>query len=139
MRRDYDASSSLPDEEVNLTPLIDVVFILLITFILVAPLFEIDKIELAQGSAKVQREAAKESRSLMIEVKSDDTVLFNKKPVSIETLSMRLIEEKKRTPGAIPQLFQDKKAHFGTYQQVKNAVEGAGFTELDVLLQPGEK
>lgn len=138
MRRDHE-HSSLPDEEVNLTPLIDVVFILLIAFILVAPLFEIDKIQLAQGSAKVEREPAKESRSLIIEVRSDDTILFNKKQMSLETLSTRLIEEKKRSPGVIPQLFQDKQAHFGTYQQVKNAVEGAGFTELDVLLQPGEK
>jgi biopolymer transport protein ExbD len=36
-----------------------------------------------------------------------------------------------------PQLFQDKRAAFGTYQQVKNAAEMAGFSELEVILKPG--
>jgi hypothetical protein len=40
-------------------------------------------------------------------------------------------------PHKAPQLFNDKKAFFETYQTVKNAVELAGFEELDVILQPG--
>lgn len=40
------------DANVNLTPLIDVVFVVLIMFILVAPLVEIDRIQLAHATSE---------------------------------------------------------------------------------------
>lgn len=136
MRRGQELSAPDVEEEINITPLIDVVFIVLITFILVAPLFELDRIQLADGAVEVERPMAKESNSIILEVRSDDTILLNKKLVAIEQLGQFLFEEKKKNPDVTPQLFQDKKAHFGTYQSVKNAVEGAGFSEMDVLLKP---
>lgn len=43
-------SSALEEPAVNLTPLIDVVFVILIGFIIIAPLLEIDRIDLAEAS-----------------------------------------------------------------------------------------
>ena len=43
---------------------------------------------------------------------------------------------KKNHPREIPRVFQDKNATFGTYQTVKNAVEAAGFEEMDIILKP---
>ena len=45
-------SESDDDANVNLTPLIDVVFVVLIMFILVAPLVEIDRIQLAHATSE---------------------------------------------------------------------------------------
>jgi len=33
-------------------------------------------------------------------------------------------------------LIHDKQAYFGTYQEIKNAVEDAGFEGMDLLLSP---
>lgn len=129
-----------PVEEpaVNLTPLIDVVFVILIGFILVAPLLEIDRIELAgapeersQPSISVQ-----EASPIAIHVRQDNSIQFKGKTVTPSALKMALIDAKKLYPKAQPQLFQDKKAHFGTYQEVKNSLEAAGFEQLDVVLSP---
>ncbi|MEI8125918.1 MAG: biopolymer transporter ExbD, partial [Parachlamydiaceae bacterium] len=55
-RRSFRLSNSAPMEnpEVNLTPLIDVVFVILIAFIVLAPLLELDRVELADASTSLQ-------------------------------------------------------------------------------------
>jgi biopolymer transport protein ExbD len=124
--------------EVNLTPLIDVVFVILIMFILVAPLLDIDNVDLADasGAPKETITITQEMSEITIYVHRDNTVTFNKQPVSIDRLKELLKESKKRYPKARPQIFHDRKANFGTYQSIKNAVEGAGFEEMDIVLKP---
>ncbi len=127
------------DEEeslLNLTPLIDVVFVVLIIFILIAPMLEIDKIQLAPSATKKEA-TTPESSPITIQVKEDNSIWIQKKKVSLENLLTVLIQEKQKYPNKTPQLFHDKKAQFGTYQAIKNTVEIAGFEELDVILQPG--
>lgn len=135
-RRSY---LSEPDEEpaLNLTPLIDVVFVVLILFILIAPMLEIDKVELAGAPLKEHKQAAKEASSLAIQVHADNSIWIKSRKIPIEQLSSLLKQEKLIKPSQVPQLFHDKKAQFGTYQIVKNALEMAGFEEVDVILQPG--
>ncbi len=54
MRKSRRLSSLSHSEEasINLTPLIDVVFVVLIIFILIAPMLELDRIQLASFRAK---------------------------------------------------------------------------------------
>ncbi len=122
-------------EDIDLTPLIDVVFVVLIMFILVAPMLELDKIKLATAPNREQIETTTMG-SLSIHVQEDNTVLINKREVNVEQLPRILKALYQRDPKLNPQLFQDRKAHFGTYQIVKNAVEEAGYEELDVVLEP---
>ncbi|HNA62316.1 MAG TPA: biopolymer transporter ExbD [Rhabdochlamydiaceae bacterium] len=129
-----------PFEEatINLTPLIDVVFVVLIIFIIIAPMLELDRVELAQAAATPNKQAANpESSPLAIHVHQDNTIWFNGKCVTIEQLTTILKTLRQQGSHKIPQLFQDKRAFFGTYQNVKNAVEVAGFDELDIILKPG--
>lgn len=134
------ARHAIPIEEptVNLTPLIDVVFVILIMFIVVAPLLELDQVELANG-AKIQTAAShavQESSPIAIHVHQDNTIQFNNQLVSLPELSIRLQQAKLQYPKITPQVFHDRRAQFGTYQAVKNAVEEAGFTQMDIILKP---
>ncbi len=120
---------------IELTPLIDVVFVVLIMFILIAPLLEVDNVKLARAPAREQVEATNMS-TLTIHVHENNTIWINKNQVKPENLCPVLKALKVKNPKINPQLFQDRKAHFGTYQMVKNAVEEAGFDELDIVLEP---
>jgi biopolymer transport protein ExbD len=137
IRRSRDIGS---DEEpsVNLTPLIDVVFCILIMFIIVAPLLELDEVALAEtnGSADHSSIAAKEGGPISIHVHQDNTVWLNQRAVELSRLPELLKYEKQLHPGARPQVYHDKRAHFGTYQSIKNAAETAGFEQMDVILKP---
>ncbi|MBJ7448858.1 MAG: biopolymer transporter ExbD [Parachlamydiales bacterium] len=140
MRRHIRAAhtSSQEDVSINLTPLIDVVFVILIMFIVIAPMLEMDLVELATSgpNAKEISTTLQDKSPISIHVKSDNTVWFNRQKVTIPELEKLLSKAHEQFPKATPLLFQDKKARFGTYQTVKNCAENAGFTELDVLLSP---
>jgi len=120
---------------INLTPLIDVVFVVLIIFIIIAPMLELDRVELA-SAAPAKQSTAPDSTTFTIHVHQDNTIWFNGKCVTAEQLTKLLKDVKRQGDRRIPQLFQDKRAAFGTYQNVKNAVEIAGFEQLDVILKP---
>lgn len=125
---------SLDEPLINLTPLIDVVFVVLITFMLIAPALDIDSVDLATGPQK--NSAPFENGPLAITVHADNSIWFHGKSLSLAQLENQLREEKKRNPKAIPQLIHDSRAQFGTYQSLKNSLEGAGFEQMEVILKP---
>lgn len=130
----------LTDEEptVNLTPLIDVVFVILIMFIVIAPLLELDRVELADGplASLGQVQSVQESSPITIHVLQDNTIRFNDQIVTSMELTTLLLNAKRQYPQARPQVFHDRRAYFGTYQSVKNAVEAAGYSQIDIILKP---
>jgi len=131
-------SREIEEPVVNLTPLIDVVFVILITFIVIAPLLELDRVELADASTAVKEHTAsvQETSPIIIHVQQDNTVRLNGHVVHDHELIARLKRAKQQFPDARPQVFHDKKAHFGTYQGIKNAAEAAGFQQIDIILKP---
>lgn len=124
---------------VNLTPLIDVVFVILIMFIVIAPLLELDQVELADAPiamADGHVHSVQDNSPVAIHVHQDNTIWFHNQAVSTRELVSLLKEAKMQYPGVRPQIFHDKKAHFGTYQGVKNAAEEAGYSHIDIILKP---
>lgn len=124
------------DVQVNLTPLIDVVFVILIMFIVVAPILQTDKIELAKGPPLGTDKLQTHQSPIVIRVHADNSISLNEQPVTLLELNKKLAIVKQKWPGASPQVFHDAKAAFGTYQTIKNALESAGFSEMDVVLKP---
>lgn len=141
MRRRRSSFKDTFSEElhINLTPLIDVVFVVLIMFIIIAPIVELDRVQLANAAIRSSHEmaAVEGNNPISIHVHADNTIWFNSHIISEKELIAVLQAAKKKTPTVIPQLFHDKKAQFGTYQMIKNAVELSGFEQMDVILQPG--
>ena len=133
-----DSHEESDESMLNLTPLIDVVFILLITFILISPILKFDRIELAYAKEQKKEEQlpSQNRNSITIRVFEDNTITINNREVIEKELLSTLMSLKKNHPKEIPLLFHDKKANFGTYQSIKNAVETAGFDEMDLLLKP---
>ena len=141
MRKHHFTLSRDAEEEglVNLTPLIDVVFVVLILFILVAPLLELDRVTLANSAAEGEKQALpiQENAPIKIHVFADNTIWVNNTLIEGNDLYPFMKRCKEQMPATIPQIYHDKEAFFGTYQTVKNALEAAGFEEMDVILKPG--
>ncbi len=124
------------DPVINLTPLIDVVFVVLIMFIVVAPILELDKVMLAQGGEQTTSLPAHTNAPLTIHVHADNSIWINKRQIVYHNLEHTLRTEKKRYQCNNVHLFHDKRAAFGTYQSIKNTVELVGFDEMDVIVKP---
>lgn len=132
------SNHTIEEPQINLTALIDVVFVVLIMFILIAPLLELDRVELADAPQHTADPAlsVQDASPLSIHVQKDNSIWINKEPVKLDKLLEKLKKAKILFPKARPQLFHDKTAAFGTYQSVKNALEMAGFPEVDIVLKP---
>lgn len=118
---------------INLTPLIDVVFVLLIAFMLVAPLLNVEHVALADKGPL--SESVNRQSELALTIKSDSSLWYKNQPLDIKSLPVLLQAEKRRNSALVPQLFADKSCHFGVYQDVKRALEEVGFEQLDVVLR----
>lgn len=131
-------AATIDEPTINLTSLIDIVFVILIMFILVAPMLELDRVELADAPKKKSQDSIdiKEQSAITLHVRQDNSVLLNNRMIPLEDLPMALLRVKQECPSAKPQVFHDKRATFGTYQAVKNAMEAAGFEEMDIILRP---
>lgn len=121
------------DSFINLTPLIDVIFIVLIAFIILAPLLNVENIELAPSSIKNSKRVSE--GKIKIYVKQDNSIWIERKKIELSVLSKVLREKKKFFDVETIQLYHDKKAYFETYQLVKKSVEEAGFKRLDIIVK----
>ena len=134
--RSLPEDDSLDEPLINLTPLIDVVFVVLITFMLIAPVLDIDSVDLAASGSGTEKKDL-QTGPIAIAVHADSSIWFQGTKVSLAQLENLLRIEKKRHPHAVPQLVHDKQAPFGTYQSLKNMLESIGFAQMDVILKPG--
>lgn len=133
------SNNHFEEPTVNLTPLIDVVFVILIMFIVIAPLLELDRVELAMAPSNpldTTVSAAQEPSPIAVHVHPDNTIWLNQRQVALDDLAEELRQAKDQHPGVNPQIFHDRRAHFGTYQSVKNAAEEAGFHQMEIILKP---
>ena len=127
----YENSEETP--LINLTPLIDVVFVLLIGCIIAATFINIQNISLAEGHGSTMECSVKD---IIISVYKDHSILLNQKLVSFLELEIQLKELKKISPNSIPLLIQDGETSFRLYQKIKSTIENVGFNEFDVALLP---
>lgn len=128
------------DEEqadINLTPLIDVVFVVLIMFIVIAPLLNAENINLAEGTKKAEALQHQGQDVINIYLKKGDLLYWKNQKVEPDELQRLLIEQKQQHPQSSPNLFTDKEASFGSFQKTKKIIELAGFESLNVVLKPG--
>ncbi len=124
---------------VNLTPLIDVVFVVLICFILIAPMLEIDRISLANTSEFKEDKIPLTHAKIALTLREDNSIWLNKEKIPLSNLFQKLQSLKKCYPKDPLHLFPDRKASFGMYQEIKNIAEACGFEEMDIVLSPAEK
>lgn len=126
--------TALEEPVIHLTPLLDVVFVVLIMFIVIAPLVELEQVHLAQGGQ--ERTALSSNSPIRIYVTRDNHITLNGKEVSLGRLKEELRPLRHQYPNEVPKLFHDHEAHFGTYQIVKASAEEVGFKQIDLVIAP---
>jgi biopolymer transport protein ExbD len=126
------------DPQLNMTPLLDVLFVLLMLFILIAPFLQLDRVQLTGAivEAKNLTTANFETRSeLLIEVDNKDHILINNQNVDITKLETAIKSLGLNSEKIVPLLIEDQKSTFGTFETIKQTLEKLGFKQLDVVLK----
>jgi biopolymer transport protein TolR len=119
--------------EVNMTPLIDLTFLLLITFIITMPLIE-QGIPINLPKGKSQSIDQSESRSISVDV--EGAVYLDRVPVSMEALA----EEMKIIAAAMPNtavmVRADEKLHYGKVIEILRILNDAQITRMALVTTP---
>jgi biopolymer transport protein ExbD len=97
MRR-YSQRQSLSSlSEINITPLLDLAFVLLIIFMITTPLLE-NSMSLIIPSSGVKNSAVSSSQVQTISIDRNESIRFNNQIVDLDSLSSRLAEMKRANP-----------------------------------------
>ncbi|AAP05712.1 ExbD/TolR family protein [Chlamydia caviae] len=123
------------DPNVNLTPLIDIVFVILMAFMIAMPLIRLDSIALAPGTKEHKVLGKDNDLPTTIKVLADNTILLNDQALSLGELKTQLSLLYQQHPNRVPLLLQDGDTPFRLYQEVKTIIESAGFHELHIALK----
>ena len=125
--------SSLAD--INVTPLVDVVLVLLIIFMVTAPVLQ-SGIEVNVPHTKTVKEITEER--LVITIDRDQNVFLNSQPININQIGQRIREKVRDPEGQAVYLRADENVPFGAFATVMDAVKQSGITNVSIVTQPLE-
>ena len=132
----HDNSRPAPMSEINVTPMVDVMLVLLVIFIITAPLFtHAIRLDLPQASASAAPEKP-ETVTVSIDAKGD---IFwnNQQPgIALTELNRRLAAEAQKKPQPEIQLRADKSTRYETIAQVMAAAQDQGLARMGFVTDP---
>jgi biopolymer transport protein ExbD/biopolymer transport protein TolR len=121
--------------EINVTPLVDVVLVLLVIFMITAPVLQ-SGIEVNVPKTRTVKQITEQR--MVVTIDHDQQIFLNDQPINIHDLPNKLHQ-----PGADPAhqaiyLRADQTVPFGAFAQVMDAVKQSGITNVSIVTQPLE-
>ncbi len=126
--------SSLSD--INVTPFVDVVLVLLIIFMVTAPVLQ-SGIEVQVPRTRTVKQITEER--LVISINRQQEVFLNNDPVNINEIAAKLHEKIRDPEGQAIYVRADENVPFGAFATVMDAVKSSGITNVSIVTQPLEE
>ena len=126
-----------PINEINMTPFIDVVLVLLIIFMVAAPMMTVGvPLDLPQSKASPLNSDVK---PVTISIRQTGQVFLGEDELTDETIIPKLLETAKT--GTEERVFVrgDKRVDYGRVAQVMAIVTGGGFKKVALVTEPDQK
>jgi biopolymer transport protein ExbD len=122
-------------EEINMTPMLDVVFILLIFFIVTASFVKEAGIEVNRPEAATA--VKKERANILVAISDKGDVWINKRRVDIRAVQANIERLKAENPQGTVVIQADKKATTDILIKVMDSARAAGVYDVSIAAQEG--
>lgn len=124
-----------PMSEINVTPFVDVMLVLLIVFMVAAPLLTVGvPIDLPQTSSQPLQE---DTEPLTVTVNAQGEVFLQETPVEIEELSARLLAIAEGGYDERVYVRGDRAVTYGTIMNVMGTLSSSGFRRIGMVTEQG--
>jgi biopolymer transport protein TolR len=123
--------SSLAD--INITPLVDVVLVLLIIFMVTAPVLQ-SGIEVNVPKTRTVKEITEER--MVISIDKQQRVFMGNEPVNINEIGEKLHQKVRDPQRQFIFVRADEDVPFGAFATVMDAVKSSGITNVSIVTQP---
>ncbi|ACV68871.1 protein TolR [Desulfohalobium retbaense] len=120
--------------DINVTPFVDVMLVLLIIFMVTAPLLT-QGVEVDLPQTQTVETLPEDSQEIILTVKKDGSVLIDEYEVPLGELDAHL-EKLAKQKEKLLYLRADKAVPYGVVVQVMAAVKRAGISKLGVVAEP---
>jgi biopolymer transport protein ExbD/biopolymer transport protein TolR len=121
--------------DINITPLVDVVLVLLLIFMVTAPVLQ-SGVQVAVPQTRTVNQLTEEH--LVVTIDKDQNVFLQDKPVNIHDLP-RVLATNPKNEKKVVYVRADTKVPFGAFASVMDAVKQAGISNISIVTQPIEK
>ena len=121
--------------EINVTPLVDVVLVLLIIFMITAPVLQ-SGIDVSVPKTRTVKEVTEQR--VVLTINKDQEIFLGDKQVNIHELPERLRQQGADPAHQIIYLRADEAVSFGVFAKLMDAVKQAGITNVSIVTQPLE-
>ena len=126
-------SRPAPMSDINMTPLIDVMLVLLVIFIITAPLMTSSlKLDLPKTDAATPTSAP---AFIALALNADGTLFFGDEPLSRDALAQRVTTAAKANPQLEVQLRADQKVPYGQVAELIAMIQKAGLSRIGFITE----
>ena len=130
------SSRQAPLAEINVVPLVDVMLVLLVIFIITAPLLTHSvKVDLPKVSSNPN---ITQPDHIEFGIRSDASLYWNGEPVELEQLAERFAATAAQSPNTELHIRADRNAHYEHVARVMSIAAKAGLVRIGFVTDPSE-
>ena len=130
-------NSGGPMADINVTPLVDVMLVLLIIFMVTAPALSYQiQVDLPQRTSNPPPPPKDPPEPIRIEVQAGDTLTWNGSPATMDDLRTLLREQSQLNPQPTLEIETQMDAEYETLAKVLARAKNAGMTKIS-FVEPG--
>ncbi len=130
-------SSQTPMTEINVVPLVDVMLVLLVIFIITAPLLTHSvKVDLPKASSSPN---ITKPEHIEFGLRDDASLYWNGEPVTIDQLVPRFAASVKQDPNVELHIRADRHVHYEHVAQVMSIAAKAGLVRIGFVTDPSQQ
>lgn len=120
--------------EINITPLVDVMLVLLIVFIVTAPLLTNSvKVNLPKAAPT---QTLEQNKAIVVSVKPNGDIFLDQELVKLSAFEQEIQRRKQDNPELALNLNADEKVPYGTVAKILANIERVGIEKLSIVTVP---
>jgi len=124
------------NSNINVTPMVDVMLVLLIIFMVVTPLLHPGPlVEMAQANNPLQMPDADREDALLVAINKQGKVFFGNEQIDPNELTRRVRDRIAKHPERVAYVRADARSRYGAVVDVVDNVRSAGVSQLGLLTE----